>query len=60
MTVDDDAPPDVRAPISDPRVTAALERIAAAAGVDLDSTPGIFDDVYRKLQSALADPEQGH
>jgi hypothetical protein len=59
VTVDDDERADVRAAIADPRVAAALERMAVAAGVDLDSTPEVFDDVFRRLRSVLADPEQG-
>lgn len=44
--------------VSDARVAEALARIAASAGVDLNETPGVFDDVYRRLQSALANPDQ--
>ncbi|MCB0916252.1 MAG: hypothetical protein H6525_08820 [Actinobacteria bacterium] len=50
---------DPLAGVRDPRVAEALERMAAAAGIDLDSMPAVFDDVYRRLQSALAEPEQG-
>lgn len=45
-------------PVADPRVAEALKRMAAAAGVDLDATPEVFDDVYRQLQGALNNPEQ--
>ncbi len=45
-------------PIADPRVAAALARIAESAGVDLDRTPGVLDDVYQRLQSALSSPER--
>lgn len=44
--------------VADPRVAEALAKIAASAGVDLNETPGVFDDVYRRLQSALAHPDQ--
>lgn len=49
---------DAVAQVSDPRVAEALARIAASAGVDLNQTPGVFDDVYRRLQSALANPDE--
>lgn len=40
---------------SDPRVQAALERIADSAGIDLSAMPDVLEDVYRRLNSALAD-----
>lgn len=41
--------------VADPRVQAALERIADSAGIDLESMPEVLEDVYRRLNSALAD-----
>ena len=41
--------------VSDPRVQAALERIADSAGIDLNAMPDVLEDVYRRLNSALAD-----
>lgn len=43
------------ASVSDPRVQAALERIADSAGIDLNAMPEVLEDVYRRLNSALAD-----
>lgn len=41
--------------VSDPRVQAALERIADSAGIDLNAMPDVLEDVYRRLNAALAD-----
>ena len=41
---------------TDPRVAAALQKLAASAGVDLGETPDVLDDVYRRLQAVLSDP----
>lgn len=41
--------------VADPRVQAALERIADSAGIDLNAMPHVLEDVYRRLNSALAD-----
>lgn len=41
--------------VADPRVQAALERIADSAGIDLEAMPEVLEDVYRRLNSALAD-----
>lgn len=41
--------------VADPRVQAALERIADSAGIDLNAMPDVLEDVYRRLSSALAD-----
>jgi hypothetical protein len=45
--------------ITDPRVKAALERIADSAGVDINAVPDVLNDVYRRLNAAMADPEGG-
>jgi len=47
------------AAVSDPRVQAALERIADSAGIDLNAMPEVLEDVYRRLNSALADNPSG-
>lgn len=49
---------DPTARVADPRVAAALQRIAESAGIDLAANPGVFDEVYRKLHGALSAPEQ--
>ena len=50
------APAD-EANFADPRVRAAVGRAHDVSAVDVTDTPVIFDDVYRRLQSALARPE---
>lgn len=41
---------------ADPRVQAALDRLAEAAGVPAEQQVGLFDDVYRRLNQVLAEP----
>lgn len=43
----------------DPRVKAALDRIADSAGVDINQVPELLSDVYRRLNAAMSDPEGG-
>lgn len=49
---------DPSARVADPRVAAALQRIAESAGIDLAANPAVFDEVYRKLHGALSQPDQ--
>lgn len=51
------APEGITATLVDPRVRAAVDRAHDVATVDVTETPAIFDDVYRRLQAALARPE---
>lgn len=41
---------------ADPRVRAALDRLAEAAGVPAEQQVVVFDDVYRRLSQVLAGP----
>lgn len=41
----------------DPRVRAALDRVADSAEVDLNQVPEVLSDVYQRLHKAMTDPE---
>jgi hypothetical protein len=41
----------------EPRVDAALDRLQDVAAAPVDEHVAIYDDVHRRLQDALADPD---
>lgn len=54
----DDAVPSVLTPATgEPRVDAALDRLQDVAAAPVDEHIAIYDDVHRRLQDALADPD---
>jgi hypothetical protein len=54
----DDAVPSFPTPgTGEPRVDAALDRLQDVAAAPVDEHIAIYDDVHRRLQDALADPD---
>jgi hypothetical protein len=54
----DDAAPSFPTPATgEPRVDAALDRLQDVAAAPVDEHVAIYDDVHRRLQDALADPD---
>jgi len=47
----------VTADVTDERVASAGELAATASDVDVEDLPPLLDEVYAKLDQALADPE---